>query len=708
MDPLEGDRMPGLTPARWALYAALASSLVWLPGVPFLWTFPGAVWARVAVAAAAVCAAWAVLRGGAALRCPSDPFAGALAGALAVALVSAALGVAPLRSLFGNLERMGGVVGLVHLAAWYLLLRTVLDDGGWRRMLGALALVAGAAGLAATVQWVAGGGPPFRAYAPLGNSGPLGGLLATGVFAAAASAAGPEAGRRWRWTVGAAGGLALVGLAASGTRAAGGGLVLGAAVGGVAWLLRSRGIDARRLAPWAAGAAVVGAAALVGIAAGAGEEASPSGPSAVEATSLAELRADRTLGMRLDAWAAAAEGAAERPLAGWGPENFRIVFDRHGAVVRSERVTQALSYDRAHDFFAEAAATGGLPGLLAALLVAFAALWTALGAALDPSATGPVEGGALAAGVVAHGGYLLFWFQDPAVAPAALVLIGLAAHRREGRRWLGSDSGGGSAGTPGRAAGAVAVLAALAVAVHAVLLVPPARTAERAGLASDARTKFRLFDRAARSRVPGAEEVVARYAGTVSSLLPRARVLARDPGAESTLDAAFASVRRALSRQIERDPENGQLRALLSRVLLTEARWRGDRGLAEEAVDAMAEAVSRAPAHLVYRYALSEMLRVTERSEASVEVLRRALEAGPTVDATRVHLARAFTRAGQPDSAAAYLLEGRSAVRTPADTVLMRRLLSELADEQGGARVRGLQDLLAETRRTLRAGGTGN
>lgn len=697
--------MTGTAPARWALYGALAGPLAWVPDLPFAWTFPGAVWARVAVGAAALCAAWSVLRGGAGLRRPStDPFAVALAAALAVALASAALGVAPFRSLFGNLERMGGVAVLVHLAAWYLLLRTVLDDGGWRRMLRALALVAGIAGAVATAQWLAAGGVPFRAHAPLGNPGPLGGLLATGLFAAVASAADPEAGRRWRWTAGAAGGLALAGLVASGTRAAGGALVLGAAVGGVAWLLRARGIGARRLAPWAAGAAVAGAAALVAVAAGAGEDPSPSGTSAVEATGLAELRADRTLGMRLDAWAAAAEGAAERPLAGWGPENFRIVFDRHGAVVRSERVTQALSYDRAHDFFAEAAAAGGVPGLLAAMLVAFAALWTALGAALDPSATGPLEGGALAAGVAAHGGYLLFWFQDPAVAPAALVLIGLAAHRRGGRRWLGADPGAEAAGTLGRAAGAATVLAAVAVAVHAVLLVPPARTAERAGLVSDARTKFRLFDRAARNRVPGAEEVVARYAEAVSSLLPRARALASDPGAEPTLDAAFASVRRALSRQIGRDPENAQLRALRSRVLLTEARWRGDRGLAEEAVDAMAAAVERAPAHLVYRYALSEMLRVTGRPEASVEVLRRALEVGPTVDPTRVHLARAFAGAGRPDSAAAYLLEGRSAVRTPADTVLMRRLLSQLADEQGGARVRGLQELLAETRRALQAG----
>lgn len=710
MERLEGDTVAGVRPARWALLAALAAPLLYVPGLPFAWTFPGAVWARPWVAAAALCGAWAVFRGGAGLRPPRDPFALALLPALAVAVASALLGAAPSRSLFGNLERMGGVVGTAHVAAWYLLLRTVLDDAGWRSVLRGLALVAGAAGLLATVQWVGAGGPPFRGHAPLGNPGPLGGLLAVGICAAAASAGRAEPGDRWRWAAAAAGAAALAGLAAAGTRAAMGGLALGAAAGGGAWLLRSRGIRAERLAPWLAGAAVAGAAALVALA-GISAERTPSDAAPVEAQSLAELRADRTLGMRLDAWGAAAEGVRERPLAGWGPENFRIVFDRHGPAVRSERITQALSYDRAHDFFVEAAAAGGLPGLLAAMLVAFAALWAALAAALDPSATEPAEGAALAAGVVAYGGFLLFWYRDPAAAPAALVLVGLAAHRLEGRRWLAPGGEEKTVGVAaGRAAAAAVAAVALAAAVHAALLVPPARAVWRADVASDARTKFGLYDRAVATRVPGAEETVARYAGAVSSLLPRARALAADPGAESTLDAAFASVRRSLSEQIDRDPENAQLRALRSRVLLTEARWRGDRGLAEEATAAMAEAVERAPAHLIYRYALSEMLRVTGRPEASVEVLRRALEVAPSVDATRVHLARAFTRTGRPDSAADHLLEGRSAVRTPADTVLMRRLLAELAGEQGGARVRGLQQLLADTRSELQAadGGGGS
>ena len=46
----------GVAPARWALSVALAGPLVWVPGLPFAWTFPGAVWARLWVAAAALCA----------------------------------------------------------------------------------------------------------------------------------------------------------------------------------------------------------------------------------------------------------------------------------------------------------------------------------------------------------------------------------------------------------------------------------------------------------------------------------------------------------------------------------------------------------------------------------------------------------------------------------------------------------------------------
>ena len=69
---------------------------------------------------------------------------------------------------------------------------------------------------------------------------------------------------------------------------------------------------------------------------------------------------------RLAAWEAGIEGLAERPLLGWGPGNFVIVFGRFasgfGAV--------AEVHDQAHGKLVEVAATTGAAGLLA-----WVALW---------------------------------------------------------------------------------------------------------------------------------------------------------------------------------------------------------------------------------------------------------------------------------------------------------------------------------------------
>lgn len=699
---LEGE-LASLRGARWALYGALAAPLVWVPGFAFPWSMPGTAWARVCVAAGAVCAAWAVASGRARLRRPSDPFTAALLLALAVAAASAFTGVAPSHSLFGNLERMGGVVGIVHLVTWYLVLRAVLDDGGWRRALRALVVVGALAALVAIGQWLHGFQETairFRSHAPLENAGPLGIFMVLSVCAAAASTADPEADTVWRRTATAAGTLALAGLAASGTRSAVAGLGLGALAGGFVWLFRTGDARLRRLVPWAAGVGLMALLALGVL--GIRVAGVPATGSEAERDGRAGRVQDRALGMRVVALEAAVGAVKDRPLTGWGPENFRVAFDRHAGPRRPELETRAISYDRAHDFFAEAAVAGGIPGLFVALALAVAALWVLAGAALSPSAMAPGEAAAVTAGVVAYGAYLLFWYQVPATAAAALLLVGFAAHRREGGRLLeeGSSPEGEGSG-PVRAAATVIALLTAAVAVHAVLLLRPARAIVQATGVDDAGAKFGAYERALEAGVPGAEEAVARYAEDLASLFPRARELAGNESARAVLGPAFASARSALDDQIRGDPENARLRALRSGLLVTEARWRGDRELAEDAVEAMAEAVQRAPAQLVYRYTLSDLLRITDRRDASIRVLRRAMEIAPGVDETRLQLARAFVQAGEPDSAADHLLRGKSAVGSPADTVLIRRLLADLAGRD--EHVPGLRDLLAETRSTLRA-----
>ena len=74
----------------------------------------------------------------------------------------------------------------------------------------------------------------------------------------------------------------------------------------------------------------------------------------------------RTTQTRLAAWRAGIEGIAERPLLGWGPENFIVPYGKYGAGVAAT----ARAHDRAHNELVEETTAKGLPGA-----VVYIAIW---------------------------------------------------------------------------------------------------------------------------------------------------------------------------------------------------------------------------------------------------------------------------------------------------------------------------------------------
>jgi len=84
---------------------------------------------------------------------------------------------------------------------------------------------------------------------------------------------------------------------------------------------------------------------------------------------------DRTVQARILAWGVGWEGWMERPLLGWGPENFYALFNKH---YNPQMFNQEPWWDRAHNFIFDIGTTTGIVGLLAYLgifAVAFSALF---------------------------------------------------------------------------------------------------------------------------------------------------------------------------------------------------------------------------------------------------------------------------------------------------------------------------------------------
>jgi len=85
---------------------------------------------------------------------------------------------------------------------------------------------------------------------------------------------------------------------------------------------------------------------------------------------------------RLSAWSVAIETIKDRPLFGYGPENFSIGFDKHYdpklPLIQYDPYLRSSWWDRAHNVFLETAVTGGIITLVA-YLAFFAILFWILG-----------------------------------------------------------------------------------------------------------------------------------------------------------------------------------------------------------------------------------------------------------------------------------------------------------------------------------------
>ena len=343
-----------------------------------------------------------------AYRPPRLLLLGLLAVALGVALASALLGVSVVRSLFSTYERMGGVLDQAHWFAFAVVLVSVVRVAQWRVVLNANLVVGLVIALWAVGQhfdveallWEWSREGYGRITATLGNPIYLGAyvlvnsLVAAGFFvqslvkASSASAEVPVADvdARWGrilqgdgfravlpwlsrlfWGLCALVGAWVVTLTAA--RSAFLGLVAGLAAVAVLFAYLERGRV--RLAIGAV-AGLLAAAVVVFVLMVTAFERVPGSQQARSANPLVERTlafSKRTVQTRLAAWDAAAEGFFERPVFGWGPENYVVVLGRHA----SDMGAEMRIHDNAHGRLAEELATKGILGVVSHL-----AIWVGL------------------------------------------------------------------------------------------------------------------------------------------------------------------------------------------------------------------------------------------------------------------------------------------------------------------------------------------
>jgi len=302
----------------------------------------------------------------------------AFAAFVAIVALADAFGVYPFKSFWSNYERMDGWVTLAHLFAYFVAASSLLNtEHLWKRLWQTSLGVSVAAGFYGLMQiaGIAALNPGFssatRIDATFGNPIYLAAYMLFHVFIAALLFV-LERRKDARWTpilyyyAGAMAFNTLI-LFLTGTRGAMLGLIGGSVIALALYTFSSASRTAwRRLGitvlalVFAAGALYVGR-----------DTAFVQNVGFLNRLATISLE-DNTTKARFLNWGMAWEGVKERPLLGWGQENYAIVFDKY---YDPEMYAQEPWFDRVHNIIFDWLVAAGVLGLLGYLSLFATALY---------------------------------------------------------------------------------------------------------------------------------------------------------------------------------------------------------------------------------------------------------------------------------------------------------------------------------------------
>ncbi|PCI30362.1 hypothetical protein COB55_00135 [Candidatus Wolfebacteria bacterium] len=287
------------------------------------------------------------------------------------------LGENPLKSIWSNFERMEGYVTLLHLGAYFIVLATVINTKKlWNIFFNASVLASVGMSVFAIFQ-LAGkavinqGG--VRVDGTFGNASYLAIYLLFNIFITAFLFSRSK-GILVRWWYSGAILLQGIILYYTATRGAFLGLLAGIGFTLVLMLFNNNQKGSAR--------GIIAGVMIAIVLVGAGLSAAKDTKFVQESDTLIRIAPFISLDglkqaslSRVQIWNMAFNGFKERPLLGWGQENFNFLFNTHYS---PEMFAQEQWFDRAHNVFFDWLTSGGILGLtayLALFITAFMHMW---------------------------------------------------------------------------------------------------------------------------------------------------------------------------------------------------------------------------------------------------------------------------------------------------------------------------------------------
>lgn len=628
--------------ARLLLFATVLTPVVLLPGFFFPYITTRAVFFRVIVELALGIFLFVLVRREWRPQVSRDPVFLALLAFVAINVIAGAFGVSPLRSMFGDYERMWGVWAWIHLLLFYVLLRTFMRPADWMRFFQLSVAVSLVVAIIEIRSWTHAG----PTDSTIGNYG----LLAPYLFfhmGFACFLALRHRVRAWRMANAGVAVMLLVGIFLTQNRST----FLGLVVGSVVALLVAR------RSRWLAIAAVcVVAAATVVARTMADRPIARYLPGNVQRLAATDPRGSDDI-RRMQVIVTLA-GLKEHPLLGVGPENFDVLWSAHF----NSRIYPAgpdERWDRAHSAYMEAAATSGIPGALAYLGV-WVALFIAVRRGYRNQRLTVAELSICCGLISGYMTYLLFWFVDINSALPWTALAAFLSATAAGEPLV--VTGEKKAWRPGSVVilGLGVVTIAMAILVHGVAPLRVARVLHLV-VRGDAAVEENLayLDYAFSSPAPQKSHTLQVYSTYMASLAPSFPSARRDPYRGRVLDLALQRGLLEYDRQIRRDPQNPRVYMQSARHSLLALQFYGNRKYALAAESSLVAAIHLSPGRVPPRLALASLHLALGDTTSALKDARGALAVDDARGDTYYVLGSIYEKMGLVDSASTFLIKSQ-------------------------------------------------
>lgn len=348
-------------------------------------------------------------------------------------------------------------------------------------------------------------------------------------------------------------------------------------------------------------------------------------------------RESNSIFARINNWRIALDAFKERPILGWGQENYIYPFASHH---NPNMYGQEPWFDRTHNVVFDWLVAAGLLGLLAYLAVlvsTVAQIWRS-------QTIETVEQAVLIAIIVAYVIHNIFVF-DYLLSAVALMLVAAYVQSRSAV----VQSRPKPVDTPVQSDEYFALtVLSLATLIGAYLInVPALRTSvyvTQAMSAQDIREKTELFEKAIASGVIGRSEAVEQF--TIASM-----GVARAQNIPDQAKLEFRDVAgKALAQEVAAHPDNVRTLTFYGSFLLN---W----GDSERAVEVFERARALAPRRQANLMTLSSAYSIVGRTAEAVEVAKVAYELQTDYDAARLQYVAALIGNAQSAEANALITE---------------------------------------------------